>query len=144
MRFPALVQHHDLPFELNLFTFVSKLKIMHFQSTMIQFSYLWANLMRARTCLRLINGFLCCICTPNLAFLKARHTMTSINNKFVSHSSCFVVANAVPSRPLVIRGTQHLFSWSIETWVCVQHTQFCSYMYLYNNWSFSWAFKLEL
>ena len=93
------LQHHDLPSELNIFIFVSSLKTMCFQSSMVKFSYLYANLTCARTCLRLRNGFLCCTCAPNPTSLKARLIMTSDNNLHVSDRSCFVVANAVPSRP---------------------------------------------
>jgi hypothetical protein len=94
----------------NLFIFVSSLKITHFQSSMVQFAYLWANHMHARTCLRLRNGFLCCTCAPNPASLKARLTMMSNNNLHVSNRSCFVVTNAIPSQPSVPRVAQHLFS----------------------------------
>ena len=45
-RSPSPIQHHDLPYELNLFIFVSSLKTPCFQSSMVQFSNLWANLRR--------------------------------------------------------------------------------------------------
>ena len=77
---PSPIQHHDLPSKLNLSIIVSSLKITHFQSSMVQFSYLWATLMDARTCLRVINGFLCCSCAPNTMSLKSRLTMMSNNN----------------------------------------------------------------
>ena len=101
-RPPSPIQHHDLPFDINLFIFVSSLKITHFQSSMVQFSYLWANLERMRTCLRLINGFLCCTCAPNLTSLKTRLKLMLDNNLHVSNRTCFVVVDAVLSPPSVI------------------------------------------
>jgi hypothetical protein len=72
-----------------------------FQSSVVLFSYFWANLMHARTRLRLINSFLCYTCAPNLASLKTRLIVLSDNNLFVSDWSCFVVPNVVPSQPSV-------------------------------------------
>ena len=103
---PSPIQHHDLPSELNLFIFVSSLKIMCFQSSMVQFSYLWANLKCARTCLRLKICFLRCICSSNPTSLKACLTTMSYNNLLVLDQICFVVADAVSSRPSITRVTQ--------------------------------------
>ena len=115
---PSPIQHHDLPSKLNLFIFVTSLKITCSQSSMVQFSYLWANHRRARTCLWLRNDLLCCICPPNPPSLKARLTLMSL----VLDQSCFVVANAIPSQPLVTRVTQRLFSWSARSF---EHPLFC-------------------
>jgi hypothetical protein len=41
--YPSPIQHHDLLSELPLFMFVSSLKITHFQSWKVQFSYLWVT-----------------------------------------------------------------------------------------------------
>ena len=65
------IQQHDLPYELNLFIFVSSLKMTRFQSSMVKFSYLWANLKRVKTCLWLIIDFLCSTCAPNPTSLKS-------------------------------------------------------------------------
>ena len=109
MGSPSPIQHLDLSFEYNQFIFVSSLKMTCFQSSKVQSSYLWANPKCGRTYLRLIIGFLCCTCAPNLASLKAQLTMMSDNNLHVSNQSCFVVTDAVPNLLLVIRVTQWLF-----------------------------------
>ena len=109
-RSKSPIQHHDLPFELNVFNFVSSLKMTRFQSSMVQFSYLWASLRRVGTCLQLRIGFLCCTCAANWASLKVRLTMMLANNLHVSDRSYFVVTCAVPSRPSLSRVTQRLFS----------------------------------
>ena len=85
-RSPSQIQYHDLPYECNPFIFVSSSKGMHFQSSMVQFSYLWANSTRARTCLQIRNGFVCCTCAPNPTSLKAHLTMIS-NKKFTCFKS---------------------------------------------------------
>jgi hypothetical protein len=85
-------------------------KITRFNLSMVQFSYLWANLRRARTCLQLKNGFFCCTCAPNPSSLKARLTRISYNNLNVSDRSCFAITYAVPSQPSITRVTQRLFS----------------------------------
>ena len=77
---------------------------------MVQFSYLWANLRRARTYLQFRNGFLCCTCAPNPTSLKTCLIMMSNNNLHVLNQSCLVVADVVPSRPLVTKVIQRLFS----------------------------------
>ena len=40
---PSPIQHHNLPFELHLFIFVSSLKIVRFRSSMVQFSYFFSK-----------------------------------------------------------------------------------------------------
>jgi hypothetical protein len=99
----------------NLFIFVSSLKITRFQSSMVQFSHVWANLRHVRTCLQLIDNFFCCTCAPNPTSLKAHLTVMSDNNLFVLRWTCFVVVDALPSRPSVIRVTQRLFSRSARS-----------------------------
>ena len=105
---PSPIQHHNLPFELHLFIFVLSLKIVRFRSSMVQFSYFWANLRRARTCSQIINGFLCCTCAPSL---KTRLTVMPNNNLLILDQSCFAIADVVPSRPSITRVVQHLISW---------------------------------
>ena len=78
-----LLQHHDLPSELNLFIFVSSLKIMCFQLSMVQLSYFWANLRHARTCLQIIICFLCYICAFNPSSFKAR-LIVMLDKLFIS------------------------------------------------------------
>ena len=107
---PSQIQHNDLPFELNLWIFVLSLKIMCFQSSMVQISNLWANLRRVRTCLRLRNGFLCCTCAPNPTFLKVCLIVMPDNNLHVSDWSWFAIADAVTRQPSVTRVTKCLFS----------------------------------
>ena len=109
MHSQSPTQHDDLPFESIIFIFVSSLKITSFQSLMIQFPYLWANLKHLRTCLRLIIVFLCYTCAPNLAFLKTYITVMSDNKSPISNKICFVVAYAVPSWSSVTRVTQRSF-----------------------------------
>ena len=77
---------------------------------MVQFSYLWANLKRVRTCLSFKNVFLCHTYAPNPTSLKAHLTVMSNNNLLVSYRICFDVANAIQSWPSIPRVTQHLFS----------------------------------
>ena len=60
---PTLWPNHMTKF---FFIFVSSLKVTSFQPSMVQFSYLWANLRHARTCLELNNGFpLLHLCTQS-------------------------------------------------------------------------------
>ena len=112
------IQHHELSSRLNLIIFVSSLKFTCFQLSMVQISYLWASLKHARTCLWLRIGFFCYNCAPNPTSLKARLIVMSDNNLHVPDRSCFVVADAIPSRPPVIRVTQHLSSHSTRRFGC--------------------------
>jgi hypothetical protein len=106
------IQHHDLPFELNLFIFVLSLKITRFQSSMVQSSYLWANIMCVRTCLQLRNGFLWCTCAPISTSLTKHVLVMPDNNLHVSDQTCFTIADALPSQPSIPRATQCFFSRS--------------------------------
>ena len=108
------------PIKLNVFIIVSLLEITHFQSSMVQFSYLWANLRRVKTYLRLKTEFKhCCICEllhkriaalvhPIQPLLKhtSQWCLTTFTWKI---QSCFVIADAVPSQAVVTKVTQRLF-----------------------------------
>ena len=103
-RSPSPIQHHDISFELNLCIFVSSLKIMHFQSSMVQFSYLWAsfkcmyttslktrlttNVKQHLTCF-IWNLFCCRICSSKSTFCNENDTMPllTICKKFWTPSS---------------------------------------------------------
>ena len=74
--------------------------------------------MRARTCSRLRNDFLCYTWTPNLASLKAHLTVELNINLYFSYRSCFVVVDAVPSRPWVARVIEGLLSWFGRSFGC--------------------------
>jgi hypothetical protein len=75
--------------------------------------------MRARTCFRLRNDFLCCTCAPNPTSLKARLTVMSNKNLLVSNQICFVVTDATPNQPLVTRVTQCLFFGFPRSFGCI-------------------------
>ena len=74
---------HGPPFELSLFIFVLWLKITRFQSSMVQFSYLWENLKSARTCLRLINGFFFHLCD------QSNHSKSTPRSDVKQQFTCF-------------------------------------------------------
>ena len=86
---------------------------------MFQFSHLWVNLKRARTCLWLRNDILCCTCAPNPTSLKARLIVMSNNNLHVSNRSCVAIADVVLSRPWVSRVIQRLFSRFVRNFGCL-------------------------
>ena len=85
---------------------------------MVKFSYLWANLIRARTCLWLKDWLPLLHLWPNPTSLKARITVMSDNNLHVSYQSCFSIAGAIPSRPSITRVAQRLFSWFARSFGC--------------------------
>ena len=86
-RSPSPIQHHDPPHELDLFIFVLSLKITRLQSSMVQFSYLWANLRHARTCLRFKNGFLFCTCASNISNLSQSTPHNDVKQQFMGFRS---------------------------------------------------------
>ena len=108
--FPSPIQYHDLPFELNLFIFVSLLENHTFPIISGPVLVPWSKRQVCKNICTTHSGFFCCTCAPNLASLKAHLTIMSNNNLHVLDQSCFVVANAIPSRPSVTRVTQRLFS----------------------------------
>ena len=71
-----------------------------------------------RTCLQRLNDFICYTCAPNPKSLKAHLIVMSENNLHVSDQSCFDITNAIPSRPLIIRMTQRLFSRLAKSFGC--------------------------
>ena len=119
---PYVIEHQDLPSELNLFIFVSSLKITRFQSWTVQFAYLRANLTRTWTCFLVNNGFFCCTCTTKLSHRKACLTVTS--DTFLPNSfRIFVVTfDATHKCPSVSKVTHLHLSIAVR---CLGHPPFC-------------------
>ena len=78
--------------------------------------------LRGPPCVHGILGTLhravCDICAPNPTSLKACLTVMSNNNLLVSYQTCFVVADALSSRPSIMRVTQCLLSRSARSFGC--------------------------
>ena len=119
---PFVIQHQDLPSELNMFIFVSSLKIMRFQLWMIQLAYMRANLTRAWTCLLVNNGFFYCTCAAKPSHCKACLTVTSytfLPDSFRIYAATF---DATPKRPSISKVTHVHLSLVVR---CLGCPPFC-------------------
>ena len=119
---PSVIQHQDLSSELNMFIFISTLKITHFQSWMVQFAYMWANLTHSWTCFLVNNGFFYCTCAAKPSHRKARLTITL--NTFLPDSFQIFVAtfDATPKCPSVSKVTHLHLSLVVR---CLGCPPFC-------------------
>ena len=80
---------------------------------------LWANLMRVRTCLRLINGFFCCTCASNPTAFKACLTMMSKQQFTCVHIGVFFFYCRCSSKSTFNNGsdTMPLLSVCKKLWI---------------------------
>ena len=95
-RSSSPIQLHDLPFELHLFIFVLSLEITHFQLSMVQFSYLWANYRACQNMFTIEKWFLLLhLCTQSS--LSQSTPYSDVKQEFTclkSKSSCCHICNS--------------------------------------------------